>query len=154
MKIWQLCFILNGWRPLWSRTRLIQLYYICQKGLDPFIPCLSIYIEMVRTHKLDISFGWEPHEWGRQRANGRLVLIIMEVLFKVICWNCPATTKNTYVTNPCNCQKNETSCMQAYGKCRGHSCGNSMSENKIMKHESGGVILDDVNPLELQPAQF
>ena len=44
----------------------------------------------MRTQKVHIGFGLESREWGWQRANSRLVLIItdkpcaLEVLFKVI----------------------------------------------------------------------
>ena len=52
---------------------------------------LLVDVEIMRKRKLGFVFGLEPHVWGWQRANGRLVLIMMnklltpEVLSKGLC---------------------------------------------------------------------
>ena len=51
---------------------------------------LHVRLETMTTQKLDIGYGLEPNEWGWQRENSRVVLIITDklivskVLFKVI----------------------------------------------------------------------
>ena len=74
---------------------------------------LHVRLEIMRTQKPHIGYGLKPCEWGWQRANSRLVLIIAdkliapEVLFKVIRWNFITAAKHMCDTLMYTHRKNE-----------------------------------------------